>query len=109
MAIVNAKNGIMVAQAAFALGGMINEAFNQYRARSTKQGLTQELSPELVELKSKLDAVNAEMQTRLSIAQAGIDKMSAELAAAHRSKKMWSIASFALGLIPFAGKMLGLI
>jgi DNA anti-recombination protein RmuC len=120
VALVNAKNGLVVASLMFTAGGALVEALNAYRAKAQARGISQEMSADLDVLKQQFERAQAEMQEKLdaahraqaeqqSIMQDQIKEMGDDLSAANRTRVRWSLASFCLGLIPFTLKLLGWI
>ena len=103
MALINAKNGMLVATAALAAGSAIAQGINALRAKAQSKGLADEITPELNRLQAQLDSSQSALQTL----QSQLTAMHKSLAVANRTKVRWAMASFRLGLVPFTLKMLG--
>ena len=82
MALINAKNGMLVATAALAAGSAIAQSINALRAKAQSKGLADEITPELNRLQTQLDA----SQTALQSLQSQLTVMDANLTTANRTE-----------------------
>ena len=105
MALINAKNGQMVAAAALAAGTLAAQSLNTWYAKAQAKGLSADLAPEFGRLKEQLD----HSQSAIAQLKKQLEFMDASLATASRTKIRWSIASFCLGLFPFTLKLVGVL